>query len=90
MVAAIDARVADWVRIPEVHMEDLQVLRYGHMQTYKPHMDTLGDDEAGARVATVLLYLSGEQGAVGGVGGGAKGGLQLSCHAGTLLGLLLQ
>lgn len=62
MVAAIDARVADWVRIPEVHMEDLQVLRYGHMQTYKPHMDTLGDDEAGARVATVLLYLSGEQG----------------------------
>jgi len=37
-----------------------QVLRYGYLQTYKAHMDTLGDELSGPRVATVLLYLSGE------------------------------
>lgn len=36
-----------------------QVLRYSYLQTYKPHMDTLDDQEFGPRVATVLLYLSG-------------------------------
>lgn len=35
------------------------MLRYGVGQYYKPHMDTLRDEIAGARVATVLLYLNG-------------------------------
>jgi prolyl 4-hydroxylase len=64
VISAIDARVAEWARVPEQHAEDMQVLRYGYQQSYKPHMDSLVDDEAGARVATVLLYLSGK-----GVGG---------------------
>ena len=37
-----------------------QVLRYGIGQYYKKHFDGLMDDAAGPRVATVLLYLSGE------------------------------
>jgi hypothetical protein len=116
IIRGIDERVANWVKIPETHSEDLQValdtkayltrltvpdsgctvelhqnqnpqtvvpfhrraqtwtalqnlfnemnqmqqvLRYGYLQSYKPHMDTLGDDVSGPRVATVLLYLSG-------------------------------
>ena len=39
-----------------------QVLRYGYLQTYREHMDTLGDEASGPRVATVLLYLSGAAG----------------------------
>jgi len=39
----------------------LQVLRYGLGQEYKPHMDTLKDNDAGPRVCTVLMYLNGTQ-----------------------------
>jgi len=58
VVEAIEERVAAWAKIPPVHAEDMQVLRYGIGQQYKPHMDTLHDETAGARVATVLLYLN--------------------------------
>lgn len=39
-----------------------QVLRYGVGQQYKPHMDTLRDEEAGPRVCTILMYLNGAWG----------------------------
>ncbi|GBF89628.1 hypothetical protein Rsub_02346 [Raphidocelis subcapitata] len=58
VIARVGARVADWVRIPETHAEDMQVLRYGPDQFYEAHMDTLDDDVWGPRLATVLLYLS--------------------------------
>lgn len=58
VLARVEARVASWVQIPEDHAEDMQVLRYSYLQTYKPHMDTLDDSDFGPRVATVLLYLS--------------------------------
>eukprot|EP00877_Chromochloris_zofingiensis_P008230 jgi/Chrzof1/3660/Cz13g04040.t1 len=57
-VSAIEAKVARWVNIPAVHAEDMQVLRYGVGQEYKPHMDTLHAEDAGPRVATVLIYLN--------------------------------
>lgn len=40
--------------------QHVQVLRYGFGQQYRPHMDTLRDDDAGPRVCTVLMYLNGE------------------------------
>jgi prolyl 4-hydroxylase len=55
----IERRVSEWVMLPQVHQEDLQVLRYGRGQFYKKHYDSLGDEKAGARVATVLMYLKG-------------------------------
>lgn len=58
VVQAVDARVANWVRIPEINGEDMQILRYDVDQYYKKHFDGLQDDVAGPRVATVLLYLS--------------------------------
>ncbi|KAI8475354.1 MAG: hypothetical protein J3K34DRAFT_404626 [Monoraphidium minutum] len=58
VVAAVDARVADWARVPVVNGEDMQILRYDVGQEYKKHFDGLMDDKAGPRVATVLLYLS--------------------------------
>jgi prolyl 4-hydroxylase len=35
-----------------------QVLRYARGQYYKEHMDTLHDEVAGPRIATILLYLN--------------------------------
>jgi hypothetical protein len=35
ILAAVDARVADWVRIPVVNGEDMQILRYDVDQYYK-------------------------------------------------------
>ncbi|KXZ43534.1 hypothetical protein GPECTOR_88g477 [Gonium pectorale] len=58
IVERIENRVAAWTQIPVVHQEDTQVLRYGLGQQYKVHADTLRDDEAGVRVATVLIYLN--------------------------------
>ena len=40
-IAAIQQRVAEWVKLPLSHQEDMQVLRYGHDQYYKPHQDSL-------------------------------------------------
>ncbi|GAX75294.1 hypothetical protein CEUSTIGMA_g2739.t1 [Chlamydomonas eustigma] len=56
VVSKIEARVAAWVRVPTVHQEDLQVLRYDVGQKYGAHTDSLIDDSA--RLATVLLYLN--------------------------------
>lgn len=58
VVEAIEERIAQWARIPQVNAEDMQVLRYGLGQQYKPHMDSLRDEESGPRVCTVLLYLN--------------------------------
>lgn len=58
IITNIEKRIAEWARIPEVHAEDTQVLRYGLGQEYKPHMDTLKDNDAGPRVCTVLMYLN--------------------------------
>lgn len=58
VIEAIEERVSQWARIPAINAEDMQVLRYGQGQQYKPHMDSLRDDEAGPRVCTVLLYLN--------------------------------
>ncbi|GLI59753.1 hypothetical protein VaNZ11_001703 [Volvox africanus] len=58
IVERIENRVAAWTQIPVVHQEDTQILRYGLGQQYKVHADTLRDDEAGVRVATVLIYLN--------------------------------
>ena len=52
-------RVAAWTHLPVVNQEDLQILRYGSGQTYKPHMDVLEKDTEGRRKATVIIYLSG-------------------------------
>eukprot|EP00775_Hariotina_reticulata_P005585 gene5585-5824_t len=60
MIEDIELRVARWAQIPPIHTEDMQVLRYGLGQQYKPHMDSLRDQVAGPRVCTVLLYLNGE------------------------------
>ncbi len=59
ILAGIERRVSEWTMLPQVHQEDLQVLRYGRGQFYKKHYDSLGDEKAGARVATVLMYLRG-------------------------------
>ncbi|KAG2446779.1 hypothetical protein HYH02_008339 [Chlamydomonas schloesseri] len=58
IVERIENRVAAWTQIPVAHQEDTQILRYGLGQQYKVHADTLRDDEAGVRVATVLIYLN--------------------------------
>ncbi|GIL88965.1 hypothetical protein Vretimale_16243 [Volvox reticuliferus] len=58
IVGRIENRVAAWTQVPVVHQEDTQILRYGLGQQYKVHADTLRDDEAGVRVATVLIYLN--------------------------------
>ncbi|GFR49468.1 hypothetical protein Agub_g11528 [Astrephomene gubernaculifera] len=54
----IENRVAAWTQIPVEHQEDMQILRYGLGQQYKVHSDTLRDEQAGLRVATVLIYLN--------------------------------
>lgn len=56
IVAGLEERVAQWTHINVSHQEDLQILRYEHMQSYRPHHDSLIED--GPRIATVLLYLS--------------------------------
>eukprot|EP00195_Chlamydomonas_chlamydogama_P013578 CAMPEP_0202891606 /NCGR_PEP_ID=MMETSP1392-20130828/1619_1 /ASSEMBLY_ACC=CAM_ASM_000868 /TAXON_ID=225041 /ORGANISM="Chlamydomonas chlamydogama, Strain SAG 11-48b" /LENGTH=352 /DNA_ID=CAMNT_0049575405 /DNA_START=201 /DNA_END=1259 /DNA_ORIENTATION=+ len=56
VLEAVEYRVADWVRLPPVHQEDMQVLRYGVGQKYGAHWDSLIDDSP--RMGTVLLYLS--------------------------------
>ncbi|MEW5315416.1 MAG: hypothetical protein WDW38_006847 [Sanguina aurantia] len=58
VVERVENRIAAWTHLPVSHQEDLQLLRYGVGQFYKVHSDTLRDDEAGIRVATVLLYLN--------------------------------
>lgn len=58
VIEDIEERLAEWARIPVVHGEDTQVLRYGLGQEYKRHMDSLQDDVAGPRVCTVLMYLN--------------------------------
>jgi prolyl 4-hydroxylase len=56
LVTALAARIAAWVGVDPRHAEDLQVLRYGVGQYYHQHMDVLQNDQAGPRVATVLVY----------------------------------
>uniref|UniRef100_A0A7S0WXR7 Fe2OG dioxygenase domain-containing protein n=1 Tax=Chlamydomonas leiostraca TaxID=1034604 RepID=A0A7S0WXR7_9CHLO len=55
-IARVMERVAQWVHLPPVHAEDMQVLRYGVGQKYGAHMDSLIDESP--RMATVLIYLA--------------------------------
>ncbi len=57
VIARIDERVANWVQIPGSHTEGMEVLRYGEGAWFEPHID-YNEDQAGHRVATVLLYLN--------------------------------
>lgn len=52
IITDIEQRLSEWAKIPPIHGEDLQVLRYGLGQKYGEHFDALG------RAATILLYLS--------------------------------
>lgn len=56
VLTSIEERVAHWTHLNVSHQEDVQVLRYGYMQQYKAHYDSLFRD--GPRIATVLMYLS--------------------------------
>jgi hypothetical protein len=58
MVSRIQDRVALMTRLPVLHQEDMQVLRYGKDQYYHKHTDSLPGDTAGPRVATILVFLS--------------------------------
>eukprot|EP00798_Chlamydomonas_sp_ICE-L_P001614 gene1614-33003_t len=55
VVESIERRVANILRVPVHHQEDLQVLRYGEGQYYHEHTDSLDDDSP--RMATLLIYL---------------------------------
>ncbi|KAG2494060.1 hypothetical protein HYH03_007704 [Edaphochlamys debaryana] len=61
IVTRIEKRVSIFTQIPVENQEDIQVLRYGHGQTYGAHYDSGGSpDHVGPkwRLATMLLYLS--------------------------------
>ncbi|KAG1662351.1 hypothetical protein FOA52_000016 [Chlamydomonas sp. UWO 241] len=58
VIGRIQERVSMLTRLPIINQEDTQVLRYGPGQYYHPHTDSLPDDQAGPRVATLLVYLS--------------------------------
>ena len=58
MLTRIQDRVALMTRLPVIHQEDMQVLRYGMEQYYHKHTDSLPGDAAGPRVATLLIYLA--------------------------------
>lgn len=56
-------KVAEWVGIPQINHEDMQILRYGKGQRYEAHKDVIGAITGGKpgenpRIATVLLYLN--------------------------------
>ena len=59
MIESVQQRVAHWTHLPLANQEDTQVLRYVDGQNYKAHYDS-SDTFDSPRVATVLLYLSGE------------------------------
>eukprot|EP00803_Ostreobium_quekettii_P011081 evm.model.scf_170.5 EVM.evm.TU.scf_170.5 scf_170:99888-110092(-) len=59
ILTRVERRLSEWTHLPMINQEDVQILRYGHGQNYKPHMDVLVvDDDDGRRQATVLVYLS--------------------------------
>lgn len=58
VVQRLENRVAAWTHIPVVHQEDTQILRYSDGQKYGVHYDSLPDEVAGPRVATILIYLN--------------------------------
>ncbi|KAF6253134.1 hypothetical protein COO60DRAFT_1643423 [Scenedesmus sp. NREL 46B-D3] len=62
VVAAVEARIAEWTRLPADHGEPIQVLRYQNGQKYDAHWDWFDDpthpaDSGENRAATVLMYL---------------------------------
>uniref|UniRef100_A0A383WBS8 Fe2OG dioxygenase domain-containing protein n=1 Tax=Tetradesmus obliquus TaxID=3088 RepID=A0A383WBS8_TETOB len=62
VIAAIEARIAEWTRLPADHGEPIQVLRYQNGQKYDAHWDWFDDpthpaDSGENRAATVLMYL---------------------------------
>lgn len=56
VITGIEERIAKWTHLNVSHQEDMQVLRYGVGQEYKPHYDSLVEESP--RVATVVLYLN--------------------------------
>lgn len=59
VVEEIEERLANWTQIPVENQEDMQVLRYVNRQQYGAHSDVLSKETP--RMATVLMYLSGER-----------------------------
>ncbi|KAF8069685.1 P4H3 [Scenedesmus sp. PABB004] len=62
VIASIEARIAEWTRLPADHGEPIQVLRYRDGQKYDAHWDWFDDPTHPAtdgenRAATVLMYL---------------------------------
>lgn len=59
----IEKRIATWTHLPVENGEPIEVLRYQNGQKYDTHWDYFGgentDSSTGDRVATVLMYLSG-------------------------------
>lgn len=57
LIKTVQSRIANWTHLPEINQEDIQILRYGRGQQYRPHMDVLTVSDHGKRIATVLMYL---------------------------------
>ncbi|VFQ67057.1 unnamed protein product [Cuscuta campestris] len=64
MIQAIENRIAVYSQIPIENGELIQVLRYEKNELYRPHHDYFTDEfnikRGGQRVATMLMYLSGD------------------------------
>lgn len=67
LVAAIEARISNYVQIPIHHGEGFQILHYGVGGEYRPHFDYFDPvhpgshkclEKGGQRVATVIMYLN--------------------------------
>eukprot|EP00879_Flechtneria_rotunda_P020970 GHRR01022081.1.p1 GENE.GHRR01022081.1~~GHRR01022081.1.p1 ORF type:complete len:266 (+),score=34.09 GHRR01022081.1:206-1003(+) len=61
IIASVEARIAEWTKLPPDHGEPIQVLRYQNGQKYDAHWDWFDDplhkDKGDNRAATVLMYL---------------------------------
>jgi prolyl 4-hydroxylase len=90
LVARIEQRIADLLRLPVEHGEGLQVLHYLPGQEYEPHYDWFDPSQpgfeaitarGGQRVATVVMYLNTPE-----AGGGTafpEAGLTIAAQRGT-------
>lgn len=67
VVSGLTTRISDYVRLPLLHAESLQVIHYGESQEYAAHFDAWDADtergqrcmaRGGQRLVTCLLYLN--------------------------------
>jgi prolyl 4-hydroxylase len=78
VVRNIQDRVALLTKLPVLHQESIQVLRYGRGQYCHEHLDLLPGDEAGPRMATILIYLMDSE--EGGEVRDCRLGVELKCE----------